>query len=256
VPEAYHLLRHLYVRHRSKRLNRNVVFAELFHGNGWNGKQSASGTGSDADQTAVLVRELPALLRELGVSTMLDLPCGDFHWMQNIDLDGIRYLGGDIVDDLVVRNRARYEADNIAFQKLNLLADPLPAVDLVLCRDCLVHFSFMDVWVALDSLCRSGSKYLLTTTFPERVRNADILSGNWRPLNLCAPPFRLPAPLRIINEQCTEVGGAFSDKSLALWRIEDIAAVVEKRTGLSILGRAASRMLGPRGAARTSLRPR
>ena len=38
---------------------------------------------------------------------------------------------------------------------------------MILCRDCLVHLTFDDARAALQNLRRSGSKYLLTTTFTD-----------------------------------------------------------------------------------------
>ena len=29
---------------------------------------------------------------------MLDVPCGDFRWMAHVDLSGIIYIGGDIIE--------------------------------------------------------------------------------------------------------------------------------------------------------------
>ena len=89
----------------------------------------------------------------------------------------------------------------------------------VLCRDGPVHLSFAEVFRAFAHLKRSGSRYLLTTTFSQLERNIDILNGDWRPLNLQQPPFSLPAPLRSIVEGCTEEGGAYADKMLGLWEI-------------------------------------
>ena len=73
---------------------------------------------------------------------------------------------------------------------------------------------------ALANLKRSGSTYLLTTTFVARGSNDDIRVGRWRPLNLERAPFNLPAPLRSIDEECPEP--ANRDKRLALWRIDSI----------------------------------
>jgi hypothetical protein len=62
-------------------------------------------------------------------------------------------------------------------------------------------------------------EYLLTTTFPDHDQNEDVEDGDWRLLNLELPPFSLPKPLAIFTEHCEEEGGAFADKSLALWRV-------------------------------------
>jgi SAM-dependent methyltransferase len=212
----------VYRRWRSKpALSPQEIFGDIFRSNGWDGVQSVSGTGSDPGQTATLIRELPGLFRAWGTQSVLDVPCGDFHWMKHVDLTRIRYLGGDVVPELIERNRA-YETNGIAFRRLDLLSDELPAVDLVVCRDCLVHFSHRDVRRALANLCRSGARYLLTTTFPKHRWNRDIVTGRWRPWNLERRPFCLPAPLQLLVEGCTEKGGKFRDKSLGLWRLEDI----------------------------------
>ncbi len=191
------------------------LFTDFFRRNKWGGRQSLSGTGSDADQTRVIVREL--LLRRLGVRRVLDVPCGDFAWMKQVDLAGIDYLGADIVAPLIEANRRCHARPGVEFQVLDLIRDRLPAVDLVLCRDCLVHLPFAQAQQALANIAASGARYLLTTTFTGRSENADIPTGKWRALNLQRPPFDLPPPLEIINEQCTEKDGRYADKSLGLW---------------------------------------
>ena len=45
-------------------------------------------------------------------------------------------------------------------------------------------------------MARSGIPYLLTTTFPGAAANEEIVTGDWRVLNLEAPPFGLPPPSR------------------------------------------------------------
>jgi len=181
-----------------------------------------SGPGSDLEQTRAVRARLPALLRELGVKTMLDAPCGDFFWMQTLDLD-VDYVGADIVDALIERNVRRYANARRRFVRLNLQADPLPTVDLVFCRDCLVHFPLRGVAAALANIKRSGSTYLLTTTFVDRTSNDDIRVARWRPLNLERAPFLLPPPDLTIDEECPEP--AFRDKRLGLWRIDSIPEV-------------------------------
>jgi hypothetical protein len=202
------------------------VFDEIHRRNHWGSSESLSGTGSDQRQTARIVAELPGLLRRHGVESMLDVPCGDFNWMSRVDLSGIDYTGGDIVTALVEANNERYARDGVGFRRLDLLSDPLPQVDLVFCRDCLVHFSLADVRRALANVAASGAKFLLTTTFPAHPRNRDIVTGLWRELDLQSPPFRLGEPVEIINEGCTEGDGEHSDKSLALWTTEQVRAAL------------------------------
>jgi hypothetical protein len=197
------------------------IFTNIYKKNEWRGVTSVSGLGSDLNQTRRIVEALPVLLSDLQISTMLDIPCGDFNWMKTVDLDGVKYLGADIVKQLVSQNK-KYKTGGIDFICANIILDNLPRVDLVFCRDCLVHLSFADIFRALKNVCDSGSTYLLTTTFPETTENRDIATGDWRPLNLEMQPFSFPAPLRILVEGCTEDDGKYKDKSLGLWRISDL----------------------------------
>jgi hypothetical protein len=225
IPGLVPLYRKLCDMHEKRLLRRKTaeqVFTAIARGNHWGGADSVSGTGSESTQTRVIMRELPLLLRELAAKVLLDIPCGDFHWMQGVDLRGITYTGADIVSELLKLNQGRFGDEARCFVRLNLLTDSLPRADVVLCRDCLVHFSFADIQSAIDNIRASGSKYLLTTTFPARSNNSDIVTGQWRPLNIEAPPISLPRPLRLINEECSEGDGAYSDKSLGLWRLADL----------------------------------
>src|SRR5947207_15489029 len=71
--------------------NPERVFTRIYRDGAWGGKESISGPGSDSSQTHVIIEALPRLLDELSIETMLDVPCGDWNWMQAVDLRGIRY---------------------------------------------------------------------------------------------------------------------------------------------------------------------
>jgi len=202
-----------------KRMER--AFREAYLANGWGDPESVSGPGSGAARTAVIRDEIPPLLRELRARSLLDVGCGDFNWMRLVELPVERYLGVDIVPELVHENARRYADMKHAFMLADFTRAALPRMDVILCRDCLVHFAFEDVWAALRNFARSGAGWLLTTTFEDpRRENSDIDTGGWRPLNLQRPPFNFPAPERVIDEQCLHSGGIYVDKRLALWRLE------------------------------------
>src|ERR1035437_2819313 len=59
-------------------------------------------------------------------------------------------------------------------------------------------------------------------SFPDEPTNGDGITGDWRPLNFEQPPFGFPRPLEGLRKGCTEQGGLFADKSLALWRVGDL----------------------------------
>jgi SAM-dependent methyltransferase len=198
------------------------VFRDIYRRHHWSGSQSPSGAGAAPEQTTALRRWLPALLRDLGVRTLLDLPCGDYSWMRTLELPGIRYIGADLLPELVQALAAESGGPRREFLVLDLTRDRLPRADLLLCRDCLVHLSYADIRRALANLLRSGIPYLLTTTFPAGDANEDIVTGDWRVLDLERAPFHLPPPERILNEGCTEGDGTFGDKSLGLWRVAEL----------------------------------
>ena len=60
--------------------------------------------------------------------------------------------------------------------------------------------------------------------FTEHHENQDAMDGDWRLLNMEAAPFGWPPALVILNEGCSEGGGAYADKSLGVWRISDLPA--------------------------------
>jgi hypothetical protein len=198
------------------------IFTYIFRTNLWGSEQTESGVGAEAAATATLRAQLPPLLRRYGVRTLLDAPCGDFGWLSRVDLHRVDYTGVDIVAELVNRDAERYGKDTRRFLHRDLITDDLPRADLVLCRDCLVHLSYPQIFATFGNLRRSRSKYLLTTTFVELDANADVDTGDWRPINLCLPPFGLPEPLALIVEGCTEIDGAYADKALGLWKVDDL----------------------------------
>ena len=85
----------------------------------------------------------------------------------------------------------------LTFLNVDVTSDDLPEADVVLCRDCLVHLSSTDIFAALRNFRRSGSTYLLTTTYPGLLsHNRNIVTGMWRPVDLQLPPFGFPAPFK------------------------------------------------------------
>jgi SAM-dependent methyltransferase len=190
---------------------RNARFASDYQNN--------SGVGSSLESTRLISRSLRDSFDALSVRSVLDIPCGDFAWMQRVDLHGIDYTGADVIKELIAMHQHTHSGPEKHFKVLDLVTTDLPEVDLIFCRDCLVHFSNRLAKRALANIKRSGSRYLLTTTFPARHSNPRIVTGSWRPINLCAQPFNLPPPLHVLNEGHPE---PFTDKSLGLWKISDV----------------------------------
>lgn len=198
------------------------IFSKIYYKNGFKGKDSISGPGSDLEQTKTIRDEIPRLIDRLNIKTLLDIPCGDFYWMKLVELNNTKYIGGDIVSEIIDYDNKNYSKPNVKFSVINLLEDKLPNAELLLCRDCLVHLSYQDILKALQNIKKSPVEYLLTTTFPDRSENLDIRTGQWRPLNLNIAPFNFPEALFMLNEKCTENNSIYRDKSLGLWKVDDL----------------------------------
>jgi SAM-dependent methyltransferase len=197
------------------------VFARMYERNSWANAESASGNGSDLKQTTAVRTALGRLIADLNIRTLLDAPCGDFYWMKEVDRHGSRYLGVDIVPQMIAVNERNHGDSTTSFAVLDITKDEIPQVDMIVCRDCLVHLPLEAAVKAVQAFFRSGSKYLLSTTYPGLVKKNRPLyiTGNWRPLDLERAPFFLPPPLRIINEGCTEIED-YAEKSLGLWTVD------------------------------------
>jgi SAM-dependent methyltransferase len=198
-------------------------FRRIHDTNLWGAAASPSGLGSEIDATAVLRDELPRLFEKLGVTSLLDAPCGDAGWINIANLR-VRTIGVDIVPSLIESLQARVAAGEIKgeYHLADITRDSLARCDAILCRDCLVHLSFANVERAVANFRRSGAKWLIATTFPDWQVNRDCEDGDWRALNFERAPFGWGPPVELVNENCLEAGGGWRDKSLGVWRLAEI----------------------------------
>jgi len=73
------------------------IFTDIYDENRWGDKESRSGPGSTLAQTEAIRSKLPEILEEFHIHSILDIPCGDFNWIKEVNLDSISYIGADIV---------------------------------------------------------------------------------------------------------------------------------------------------------------
>jgi len=199
--------------------NTEELFTYYYRTNKWGNSESLSGPGSSLAATSNLRKILPEIIKDYGVKRILDAPCGDFHWFKVVTIpDEVMYIGGDIVRILVEENNIHFSKTNIKFIHLDILNDEIPTADLWLCRDTLFHFSNADVIKVLDNLKKSEIKYFLSTSYPEVEENTDILTGDFRPINLDLPPFSLPYHLLGYFDDSDE---GHIGKKLGLWEIKN-----------------------------------
>tara|TARA_B100000927_G_scaffold288103_1_gene282136 strand:+ start:3121 stop:3909 length:789 start_codon:yes stop_codon:yes gene_type:complete len=167
-------------------------FNEIYQSNFWLG-ESRSGTGSELNVTKNIRAELPIIFKKFNIKKIFDAPCGDFNWMReflkNYEID---YLGADIVKDIININKKKYENNKTKFKELDIIIDKLPKSDLMICRDCLFHFSNSDIFSFFNNFLSSEIKYLLITSHlnqEHKFENRDILTGDFRLIDFFSPPF-------------------------------------------------------------------
>ena len=205
-------------RLRSGLKSRTGVFSRVYETFAWSmSRESGSGDGSALRATEVVRAGLTDLLRRHNIQSLLDAPCGDWNWMQHIDLTGIEYFGADIVPAVIAANE-KFERPGVSFVVADLTRDKLPAAEAVLCRDCLQHVSYRDISAILANFRRTGACWLLLTNFPEVQNNRNQFTGvRWRRLNLQLPPFNFPDPIETLSD-----GGDVNPRQLSLWRLRDL----------------------------------
>jgi hypothetical protein len=199
---------------------RSWLFSYIYSCGRWFTGESRSGPGSSLEYTRGLRAQLPRILSDFRVRTMLDAPCGDFHWMSQVPLDLDQYVGADIVPAMIKDNQLNYERADRKFIVLDIAREIPSKVDLIFCRDCLFHFPLKLALKALQNFRASGSRYLLTTTFPEGS-NQNVASGYHYQINLQAPPFSFPPPLVTVRD-CPD---SSSNRVMALWEFSDLPQI-------------------------------
>jgi len=200
------------------RLTRRHVFHSIYRKRLWGEDESVSGAGSSLRATVSVRSALPRLLEECKIQSMLDAPCGDFHWLSTCNLPVQHYLGIDIVAELIRINSQNFGSDNRKFACADVIRDRLPRMDLVFCRHLLIHLPLNDCRRVLRNFQQSGAEFLLVTHQPDVVENRDKPMGSFSPVNLTLPPFSLPAPTRIATD-CTSA----QDKAvLALYKLQEL----------------------------------
>jgi hypothetical protein len=205
------------------------VFTTIYETNYWLDPDSVSGAGSNLYATEKIRGAIPALFQKYGIRSVLDVPCGDFYWFHAMQLKLDRYVGGDIVRQLIEQTSEKYGSDTHSFRVMDLTGDALPQADLILVRDCFIHLPLKLVFASLRNIAASDISYLLTTHWPEQS-NIDIPAGRARPINLCAAPFHFPPP----TEQIEDFDKGNPVHYLALWHVDSLRAALRNLEHASV----------------------
>lgn len=176
------------------------VFTDIYDGDKWGGGQCKSGGGSMLASTVALRQELPSVFKELGIHSLIDAPCGVGTWAQELAPHLDSYLGVDVVAAAIQEQKKSSHPANMHFEHGDIVTFNFPFADAILCRDCLVHLENDLALRAIDNFIRSGAKYLLVTHF-DLAENRNVLTGNWRAVDMMKPPFPFTSAVKIVDER-------------------------------------------------------
>lgn len=178
------------------------MMEQIYEQHLWGGKEYDfySGIGSHNPKTInpyldVVIDFLKSKNEQL---TICDLGCGDFNIGKQLIPFTKKYIGVDIVESLIERNRTQFKAENLTFQCLDIAKHELPHADCVILRQVLQHLSNQEIQQIVNKL-KNYKCIILTEHLPdgEFIPNKDIISGQGIRLkqhsgvNILEAPFSL-----------------------------------------------------------------
>jgi SAM-dependent methyltransferase len=161
------------------------VFSNVYAKAEWGGQRGEfhSGPGSDDSSTESYSAAVSDFVQHEGVGQIVDLGCGDFRVggrLLSAFGNSTRYVGVDVVEELIARNQQEFGSDLVSFQCLDVATGPLPEGDLCLVRQVFQHLSNDQILRILPRL----DKYplvLITEHYPapaqSTVPNLDKIHG-------------------------------------------------------------------------------
>ena len=206
-------------------------FTLIYKKNYWGNVDSVSGYGSTLESTAKLRNKLPELFEKFSIKSIFDAPCGDFYWVNYVlKENSLNYIGGDIVAPLIESHNLNYKNNSTKFIHIDLTKEIFPDSDLMICRDCLIHLSFNDIQLVLENFIRSNIPYLLTTTYvdTDNFKNKDIVTGDFRKIDLFAAPFYFSKDVSFRIEDGPPDNHSGEKREMCLWTRQQIIDALKR----------------------------
>jgi len=141
-------------------MDRELFFTNVYKNNQWNGKISRSGTGSEFAFATQKIDLIQDIINEYNIQSIVDIGCGDLHWMKTIlDKNKIIYTGLDVVEPLLHTNKINNPDQR--FEKIDF--DNNYTADLVIVFDVFGHQLHNEVIEMINYINKLDVKYILVT---------------------------------------------------------------------------------------------
>lgn len=160
---------------------------------GWGASNFGSGPGSTVEHTKEYVKLINQILQEPSpIKRIVDIGCGDWEFMQHVNLTGKEYIGIDVSKLIVDRNTQKFSKPNVSFLNLNPVFDDIPDGDIFFMKDVLQHLPDNHVDTILKKLIKKKGWALITNDGTRENTPKQISTGRHRNLNVLLPPFNFP----------------------------------------------------------------
>lgn len=178
------------------------VMSEIYEKKRWGGRQKDFYSGSGSHSRKVVqpyIKTISSFLKDYEDGLIVcDLGCGDFNVGKNLVPYSKRYMGIDIVDDLIERNKKLFVSEKLEFHCLNIVTDNLPKGDCILVRQVFQHLSNEEIKKVVKKI-EKFKHIIVTEHIPkgEFVANAEKSTGagirlsNNSGVVLTEPPFNM-----------------------------------------------------------------
>jgi hypothetical protein len=189
------------------------IFTNVYENNVWGNNNNSeyngsSGGGSGVDYNInTYVPFLKKFIKEHGITSVVDLGCGDFRCGNLIysDLD-ILYTGYDTYKKVIDYN---LKQSKFSFIHLDFCTNKEQIINADLCilKDVIQHWSLHNIYTFLDYLVENKKfKYILICNCCKQTKdNTDIENGSWRQLSCEYLPLKKYNPVKVYNYHSKEV---------------------------------------------------
>jgi len=217
--------------------HRQITFQRVYRHQMWGADgshQFFSGVGSRGRTAEVyvdtMVPIIAAHLSELNSNaTIVDLGCGDF-WVGACLLErlpSVKYIGCDVVPELVEYNRKTFGSNRIEFRLLDIVSADLPIGDICLVRQVFQHLSNQEISRTLPKLQKYRHVYVTEghpivregKINPDKPTGDDVrfdwTTGHGRGVELDQSPYNLD-----VDEVCRVATPAPVHEIIVTYRIK------------------------------------
>ena len=145
--------------------------------------------------------------------------------MSKINLDDYKYLGCDLVEQVIKDNNLKYKNfKNVSFSEFDLVNDDISIYnnfDFLMIRDCLVHLEESQIRKILNKIFKSKIKYIALTSYDIEQNNINPQKGDrWRPINFLIEPYKLKKPFYKLDD-FNHFNSGEKQKKLLIWKIDE-----------------------------------